>query len=715
LNTNYFPSDYEEFIYKSRYSRWLPDQNRREDWPETVDRYIDYMVSQSSYSLSPETIKELRQAILTFNVMPSMRALMTAGKALERDNVAGYNCSYLPVDSIESFDESMYILMNGTGVGFSVEERYVSLLPIVPPKLDMHFDATTYTNTNIIVVADSKEGWATGLRTLITFLYAGIIPDWDVTKVRAAGERLHTFGGRASGPKPLVELFQFVIDKFIGAQGRQLTALECHDIMCKIGEIVVVGGVRRSAMISLSDLNNSELAEAKSGEWWKDNPQRALANNSVVYEDKPDIVTFIKEWTALIESNSGERGLYNRNASVIQAGKSGRRNTNWEFGTNPCSEIILRPYQFCNLTEVVIKSHDTKETLANKVRIASILGTMQSLLTNFPYLRPIWKSNTEEERLLGVSLTGIMDNALTNGTNKESLPDLLQYLKQVAIATNKEYAEKFGIPVSAAITCVKPSGTVSQLVDSASGIHTRYNDFYIRTVRADNKDPLTTFLKDHGVPNEPAIGKEDTTTIFAFPKKAPDMAILRHDLSAIEQLEMWELYQDNWCEHKPSATVYVKPNEWLEVGAWVYERLDKISGVSFLPSNDHSYAQAPYQDITENMHKELVSEFPTKINWDALATYEFEAWINTEYLGRITTGKTAVDIDISGTSKVLEAAKDSQSVGKFTDSPQDKQTFMTQIMKSMYEMGPVEGVRRATSSYNNIQQGNYYGAVRDWL
>jgi ribonucleoside-diphosphate reductase alpha chain len=543
-----------------------------------------------------------------------MRALMTAGPALDRDNTAGYNCSYLPVDDPKSFDEAMYILLCGTGVGFSVERQYVSKLPEVP---ELFYSDTT------VVVKDSKEGWAKAFRQVLALLWAGEIPKWDVSRVRPAGARLKTFGGRASGPAPLVELFNFAITTFKNAQGRKLSSVECHDLMCFIGQIVVVGGVRRSAMISLSNLSDDRMRHAKSGQWWETASWRALANNSVSYTEKPDMETFMREWTALVESKSGERGIFNREASKKQAAKFGRRDATYEFGTNPCSEIILRPYQFCNLTEVVVRATDTVEDLARKVKLATILGTIQSSYTKFPYLRKVWTNNTEEERLLGVSLTGIMDNPLMTSANA-GLEKTLEHLRNVAVATNSEWADRLGIPVSAAITCVKPSGTVSQLVDSASGIHARHSPYYVRTVRGDNKDPLTQFMKDRGVPNEPCVMKGDTTTVFSFPVKSPSKAVTRNDMTAIEQLKTWLTYQRSWCEHKPSVTISVRDAEWMAVGAFVYEHFDEMSGVSFLPHSDHTYQQAPYQDCTKEEYEELLAKMPKHIAWSELTDYESE-------------------------------------------------------------------------------------------
>ena len=611
MKSNYLPTDYQTFIATSRYARWLEEEGRRETWGETVGRYMTNIVSPW---LTPTIEKEICDAILSLEVMPSMRSLMTAGKSSARDNTCMYNCSYLPVDDPKSFDEAMFILLCGTGVGFSVERQSISKLPEVPQLFE--------SETNI-VVKDSKEGWAKSLRQLIALLYSGEIPTWDVSKVRPAGAPLKTFGGRASGPAPLVDLFNFTINTFKKASGRKLSSVECHDIMCKIGEVVVVGGVRRSAMISLSNLSDDRMRSAKSGAWWENNPQRALANNSVSYTEKPDNLSFMKEWMSLVESGSGERGIFNREASKKQAALNGRRDADYEFGTNPCSEIILRPSQFCNLTECVVRATDTIETLSEKVRLATILGTIQSTYIKFPYLRKQWTTNTAEERLLGVSLTGIMDNPLMTLKNK-GLDKTLAHLKKVAVDTNKVWAEVLGIPVAAAISCVKPSGTVSQLVDSASGIHARHSPFYIRTVRGDNKDPLTQFMIDQGIPNEPDAFKPDQTTVFSFPQKAPVGATCTADMTAIEQLEMWLMYQRNWCEHKPSVTINVKSEEWLEVGAFVYKHFDEMSGVSFLPFNEHTYQQAPYQDCDEETYQEMLDKMPKRIDWSKLSEYENE-------------------------------------------------------------------------------------------
>jgi ribonucleoside-diphosphate reductase alpha chain len=616
---NYLPTDYQNFIALSRYARWKDDEQRRETWIETVDRYMDYMdnhlKTNYNYTITKALKEKLNESIVSLGTMPSMRALMTAGIALDRCHVAGYNCSYIPVDSPRSFDECMYILMCGTGVGFSVERENVDKLPVV----NEHFERSS----TVIKVADSRPGWSRALRELISLLYAGQIPTWDVSEIRPAGARLKTFGGRASGPAPLIDLFKFCIQKFEGAKGRRLFPVECHDIMCKIGEVVVVGGVRRSALISLSNLGDDQMRHAKSGQWWENEGQRALANNSVAFKGKPEMGTFMREWTSLYESKSGERGIFNRKAAKVKASENGRRETDHEFGCNPCSEIILRPYQFCNLTEVVCRETDDMLSLQEKVRMATILGTFQSTLTSFKYLRKVWKANTEEERLLGVSLTGILDCPVLSPDNS-NLESNLEILKTVAVEANKKIAKDLGIPQSTAITCVKPSGTVSQLVDSASGIHARHNPFYIRTVRGDNKDPLTQFMKESGIPAEPDVMKPDSTTVFSFPMKSPTDAITRTEMTAIQQLEYWLMFQRSWCEHKPSVTISVKEDEWMDVGAWVYRNFDEVSGISFLPFSDHTYAQAPYQDITEDEYYELYKKMPTSIDWSKLADFEKE-------------------------------------------------------------------------------------------
>ena len=611
--SNYLPTDYQAFIHKSRYAKYF-DGKGRESWGETVGRYMDNVVRKALGGIDNSYIKDIEQAIVGQEIMPSMRAMMTAGPALDRDNTAGYNCSYLPVDDPKSFDEAMYILLCGTGVGFSVERQFVSKLPEVPE---------LFQSESVVVVKDSKEGWAKGFRQVLALLWAGEIPKWDVSQVRPAGARLKTFGGRASGPAPLVELFNFAVSTFKAAQGRKLSSMECHDLMCFIGQIVVVGGVRRSAMISLSNLSDDRMRHAKSGQWWETAGHRALANNSVSYTEKPDMETFMREWLSLVESKSGERGIFNREASKKQAAKFGRRDPNYEFGTNPCSEIILRPYQFCNLTECVVRATDTLKDLERKVKLATILGTIQSTLIKFPYLRKVWQNNTAEERLLGVSMTGIMDNPLMTSSNK-GLDNTLEHLRSIAVATNAEWAERLGIPASTSISCVKPSGTVSQLVDSASGIHARHSPYYIRTVRGDNKDPLTQFMIDQGIPNEPCVMKPDSTVVFSFPVKSPEQAVTRNDMTAVEQLELWLTYQRHWCEHKPSVTISVRDAEWMAVGAFVYEHFDEMSGVSFLPHSDHTYQQAPYQDCTKEEYEEMLSLMPESIDWSELSNYENE-------------------------------------------------------------------------------------------
>ena len=566
---NTLPNDYQNFIALSRYARWLPEKNRRETWKETVARYFDFMEEHlkenTEGELTPKTRKLLEEAVLNLDVMPSMRALMTAGKALKDNNIAGYNCAYLSVDHPKAFDECLYVLMHGTGVGFSVERQHTNKLPEVPEEM---IDVD-----DIVVVQDSKEGWQSAFRKLINYLYNGEMPKWDFSRVRPKGARLSTFGGRASGPEPLLDLFNFATNLFKDAVGRKLTSYECHRMMCKIAEVVVVGGVRRSALISLSNLTDERMRNAKSGQWWSDTPEMALSNNSVCYTEKPDIGIFMKEWLSLYESKSGERGIFNREAAIKQVESIGRRDTDHDFGCNPCSEIILRDGQFCNLTEVVVRAEDTQEDMLRKVRLATILGTFQASLTNIKRLRPKWVHNTEEESLLGVSLTGIMDNSFMNGSSsrghhgKKSLPDFLIELKKQTVTTNKKWSASLGINQATAITAIKPSGTVSQLVDSASGIHTRHNDYYFRRVRADAKDPIAQLMEDQGIPCEADVMKPNSVKVFTFPMKAPKGAVTRNERTAIEQLELWLTYQRYYCEHKPSVTVSVREHEWMEVGA----------------------------------------------------------------------------------------------------------------------------------------------------
>lgn len=622
------PSLYQDFIYLRTYSKWRDEFGRRETWEETVERYIDYFrKKENTPDLFDPIWDELRQAILDLEVMPSMRSLATAGTALDRDNVAGYNCAYVAVDSPRAFDEAMYVLMCGTGVGFSVERQYINQLPDVAEEF--------HESDTVIVVADSKIGWAKSFRELVSMLYAGQVPKWDVSKVRPAGARLKTFGGRASGPEPLVKLFKFTVETFKRAAGRKLNSIECHDLMCKVAEIVVVGGVRRSAMISLSNLTDERMRHAKSGQWWVDNPQRALANNSVCYTEKPDVGIFMREWESLYESKSGERGIYNREAALKTIPERRKELGYKDFGCNPCSEINLRSKQFCNLSEVVVRSTDTFDDLKRKVRLATILGTLQATLTYFRYLNKDWKKNTEEERLLGVSFTGIMDHPVLNGEAEKVdylwterginpyIEDWLGPFKEYAVEVNREWAGKLGINPATAITCVKPSGTVSQLVDSSSGIHPRFSEYYIRRVRADKKDPLSQLMIDQGVPCE-----EDklnpATWVFSFPMKAPEGAITNKDVSAISQLELWKRYQESWCEHKPSITVFYKDEEFLDVGAWVYKNFDSVSGISFLPHSDHTYEQAPYEAITKEEYEQMVEKMPKEIDWSKLQDYEKE-------------------------------------------------------------------------------------------
>lgn len=601
--------NYRLYIHKSRYARFIDDKQRRENWDETVQRLIDFYCGKFPEHTSVLN-NGIRSNILDMEVMPSMRSLMTAGPALERDNISGYNCSYIAVDNIKAFSETLYILMNGTGLGFSVERQYVNQLPMISEDF--------YQSDTVIQVKDSKLGWATSLHELVTLLYQGRVPKWDLSKLRPAGARLKTFGGRSSGPAPLNDLFEFCVAMFKNASGRKLNSLECHDLMCKVGEIVVVGGVRRSALISLSNLSDERMRNAKNGQWWVDFGLRALANNSVAYTEKPEIGVFMKEWLSLYDSKSGERGIFNRVSAVKQAKLTGRRETEGiAFGTNPCGEILLRPNEFCNLSEVIIRDGDTLDRLKDKVRYATILGTFQATLVDFKYIRNIWKKNCEEERLLGVSLTGIMDHQVMSGRDgHDKLAEWCDTLRQVAIDTNKEWAEKLGINQSVAITTIKPSGTVSQLVDSASGIHARYSKYYIRTVRQDKKDPLGQFLKDAGIPCEDDVTKPDSTWVFSFPQKAPDHAVFRNDMTAIEQLEHYLVFKKHWCEHNPSITVYVRESEWLKVGSWVYENFEDIGGISFLPHSEHNYRQAPYQEVDEAQYTDLLAKMPT-IEWDA--------------------------------------------------------------------------------------------------
>ena len=628
------PSDYQTFIALSRYARWMPEHNRRETWEETVCRLFDFYDKHLGHKY-PRA--RLEKAVLNLEIMPSMRSLMAAGKALEQNHIAAYNCAYTAVDHPRVFDETVLILMNGTGVGFSVERQHISKLPQVPDVLE--------NDPSIIVVKDSKKGWQDALRMLISSLYSGLIPKWDTTLVRPSGAKLMTFGGRASGPEPLEDLFKFVVEKFTASQGRNLNSLECHDIMCKIGEVVVVGGVRRSAMISGSNLSDTRMRDAKHGQWWAIEPQRSLSNNSVIYTEKPDIGIFMEEWKSLYDSKSGERGMFNREAAKKHiASLETNRDPDHDFFCNPCSEILLRSAQFCNLSEIVVRADDTVASLKRKTELATILGTMQSTLVDFKGLRHKWHVNTSEERLLGVSMTGIMDSSLTNG-KKGNLVDLLRMLRKTTVKTNYKWADKFGIERSTAMTCVKPSGTVSQLVDAASGIHARHNSYFVRTVRGDNKDPMTQFMISKGIPNEPDVMKPDHTTVFSFPMKSPRGSVLRADMTAIEQLEFWLIYATEWTHHKPSVTVSVKENEWLQVGSWVFDHFDSMSGVSFLPHSEHSYQQAPYQDCTKEEYNKLLKAMPKNIDWDELSEFEKEDHTTgTQELACAAGGCDIVDI-----------------------------------------------------------------------
>ena len=604
---------YQSFIHKSRYARWLEDEGRRETWDETCSRYVDFFKEREQ--LDDESGQEIWNAINALEVMPSMRCMMTAGEALKRDNVAGFNCSYLHIDHPRAFDELMYVLMCGTGVGFSVERNFIAKLPEVAE--------TFHKTSSTIVVSDSKLGWASAFRELIAMLYAGKLPQWDMSRVRPAGARLKTFGGRASGPEPLQDLFRFCVEIFQKAKGRKLTSIECHDVCCKIADIVVVGGVRRSALISLSNLSDQRMSKAKSGQWWIDQGQRRLANNSVAYTEKPDFEAFLTEMKNLYESKSGERGLFSRVAAQKIAARNGRRDAEHDFGTNPCSEIILRSNEFCNLSEVVVRADDTLETLKEKVRKATIIGTLQSTLTDFRYLRVRWKRNTEEEALLGVSLTGIMDHEVLGNPDSDILPEWLEEMRDVSIETNKEWAARLGVNQSVAITCVKPSGTVSQLVDSASGIHPRFSKHYIRRVRSDKKDPLALYMEQAGFPMEQDV-MSPTSVVFSFPVKSPEASTCVRDVGAMHQLRLWKAYQNHWCEHKPSVTVYYTDSEYLQVSQWIWDNFDLCSGISLLPTSDHTYQQAPYEDIKEEEYNKLVSEMPQNVNWEDLAQFEKE-------------------------------------------------------------------------------------------
>jgi len=607
---------YRQFISLSRYARWKDEELRRETWDETVHRFISFMRNHlkenTSYELEESLEDELYQAIYMHEVMPSMRLLMTAGEPVEIDNICAYNCSYLAINRPQAFDEVLYILMNGTGVGFSVEKEDVDKLPEIPADIEK-VDRT-------IIVGDSKLGWAKAFRQLLESLWNGEEVSVDYSKIRPMGSRLKTFGGRASGPDPLKKLFGFTVDTFREAAGRHLKPIEVHDIVCKIGSCVEVGGVRRSALISLSDLNDADLRVAKTGEWWREKSFRSQANNSAVYEGKPSMGQFMEEWVSLYNSKSGERGIFNRDACRTVISRNGRREANHKFGTNPCSEIILRDMQFCNLTEVVIRESDCTDTLMRKVQLATILGTFQASLTNFRHINPNFEQNCREEALLGVSLTGIMDNHLTASAD----PELLTNLKATAISTNEKYADKLGINKSKAITCVKPSGTVSQLVDSASGIHPRHSEYYIRRVRGDLKDPMTQYMMANGFPHEQCSYQPENVVVFSFPQASPTSSIMRDQLSAIDHLKIWKRYQLYWCEHKPSITVSIKDHEWMEVGQFVWDNFELMSGISFLPYSEHTYEQAPYEEIDEDSYARMVTDLPCLDSWEGLKKWEVE-------------------------------------------------------------------------------------------
>ena len=624
MTSQYLPTPLQEYVHKSRYARWIDKAQRRENWDETVSRYVNYF--HTKFKEYPA--HDIYRAILEQRAMPSMRALMTAGPALERDPMAGYNCAFVAIDDPRAFDEILYVLMCGTGMGFSVERQFIAKLPIIGARVAMAHDGKVSIESvdhlvpydHTIVVADSKGGWAKALRELISLLYIGKIPKWDTSKIRKAGEKLKVFGGRASGPQPLIDLFNFTVTTFKAAVGRKLTSIECHDLVCKIADIVVVGGVRRSALISLSNLSDDRMRGAKSGQWWINDPQRALANNSAAYTERPEMEVFMKEWLSLIESKSGERGIFNRQAAVKKAIESGRRDHTQVVGMNPCAEITLRSMGVCNLSEVVLRAGETLDQIKENIRIAVIMGTFQSLLTDFRYVREGWRKNQIEERLLGVSLTGIMDHEVLCDTNATSVSWLKQ-MKAYAIAVNKEWSENLGINQSVAVTTVKPSGTVSQLVDAASGIHPRYSEYYIRTVRGDKKDPLALLMRSQGFPVEDCVSKPESVDIFSFPVHAPDHAVFRNERTAIEQLEHYLMFQTHWTEHNVSITVYVKDHEWMGVGDWVYRNFDKIAGVSFLPHSDHSYRQAPYTECTQVEYGDLLARMP-EFDWVALANFE---------------------------------------------------------------------------------------------
>lgn len=611
----YFKNSLAEFVYYRTYSRWMDKENRRETWIETVDRYINFMRENIGSRLDEKEYEELRLAILNQEIMPSMRLMWSAGDAARKTNVCAYNCSFIAPSKLEDFAEIMYLLMCGTGAGFSVESQTVQQLPLIKKQ--------TGEILPIYEIKDSKEDWGDSLTAGMKAWYEGKDIKFDYSKLRLAGERLKTMGGRSSGPEPLRALLDFTRSKILNRQGKRLTNLDVHDIICKIGEVVVMGGVRRSALISLSDLDDEEMRHSKEGQFYLNEPQRQMANNSAVYNQRPTAAEFMEEWLALAKSGTGERGIFNRGGLESQLPE--RR---WKVfakdsataGTNPCGEIILKSKQFCNLTEVVARHEDTAETLLKKTRLATILGTYQSTLTNFPYISKEWKKNCEEERLLGVSLTGQWDSPASRS------PEIVKKLKMLAIEVNKEYAKKFGINPSTCITCVKPSGTVSQLVDSASGMHTRHAKYYIRRIRISATDPLFQMLKDQKFPYYPEVGQAEgsaSTYVLEFPVKAPDGAVTRNSLSALDQLEHWKLIKENFTEHNPSVTISVGNDEWISTANWLYQNWNILGGLSFLPRVDHSYALAPYEEISEEKYYELLAKMP-EIDFSEIVVYEKE-------------------------------------------------------------------------------------------
>ncbi|MDA0320449.1 MAG: recombinase [Proteobacteria bacterium] len=611
LNSKNAAKTMEEYVYISKYSKFLHDQNRRETWAETVKRYKANVLDRH---LSNEMAEIIARAILNLEVVPSMRMLATAGPALDRDNVCGYNCAYKAITQPRDFSDALFILSSGTGMGYSVEKKYISQLPKVPSSVKM--DEVSFT------VQDSREGWQEAVQFAMEEGFLGNIYEYDLSLLRPEGAILKTFGGRSSGPEPLRKTLNYINDLFKKAAGRQLTSLECHDLMCMIASCIVAGGVRRSAMISLGDIDDVEMRNAKNWSLGAFPEERHSANNSYVTNGTPSKEEFEAEWSAMVAGKSGERGIFNRASAKAQAEKFGRKVA--DFGCNPCSEILLvDDGQFCNLSEVIIRADDDFYDLKRKVELATIIGTVQSTFTHFPALPKNWTDNCEEERLLGVSMTGIMDNPLTNGV-LAGLPGRLNELRNFAIDTNKKWAEKLGISAAASVTCVKPSGSVSALTGTASGIHSRWSDYYIRRTIQSNADPLTQLMIDEGIPHEPSATKPDLETVFSFPIASPLGAVTNGTRSAIEQMEMWLTYQRNWTTHKVSATISVKSDEWDDLAKFVYDHFDEIAGVSFLPYDDHAYVQAPYEQISAEKYEELNLAFPISVNWSRLPEFEIE-------------------------------------------------------------------------------------------